>query len=346
METTPRRHITLADVAQAAGLSRSGASYALRGHPSIPSHTVERVRQLAEQLGYKPDLRIQALMTSIRQRQATRRQESLALVWLRTPRSSEMLPPHLACFAEAVRQGARGRAGQLGCSIEEFWLETDDLTPARLHRILRARGITGILLTTASSNTPITLDWDWAPFAPAIIGHTTFSPALHRAAHHHYLGVCSALRRLQDEGLRLPGAVLSRSVQDRVHNMQVAAFLANHPSPAAARDLVQFSLPSEFEGLAPWPHGHQPDSLLVSWQIQPHEEAVLRAKVPSARRIVTLDWYPYGVLPGIDPGNGSLAARAVDLVVEQLHTNTRGLPTPPANMLVEGVWRDRPTPAL
>lgn len=342
MQSTSVRNITLADVAHAAGLSRSGTSYALRGHPSIPSHTVERVRRLASELGYKPDLRIQALMTSIRQRQTLGRREPLALVWLHTARTPENLPPHLAYFAETIRAGARRRAEQLGCSLEEFWLDTDDLTPARLYRILRARGIAGILLATASGTKPITLEWDWSPFAVAFIGHTAFSPAVHRSAHHHYLGVCTALLRLKQEGWRFPGAIVSRSVQDRIHNMQVAAFLANHPVPSSAPALVQFSSPAEFAQLAPWPSDKKPDALLVGWQIQPQEEAVLRAKVPTARRIVTLDWYPYGVLPGIDPGNGDLAAKAVDLVVEQLHTNTLGLPTHPASMLVEGIWRDAP----
>ncbi|WP_438481224.1 LacI family DNA-binding transcriptional regulator [Oleiharenicola lentus] len=343
MQSTPLRNITLMDVAQAAGLSRSGTSYALRGDRSIPVHTIERVRQLADELGYKPDLRIKALMTSVRRREAINRRECLALIWMHTPRPPEKLPTYLAHFADTVRAGTRRRADQLGCSIEEFWMDANEMNPVRLHRILRARGITGLLLVTASSTKPITLEWDWSQFAVAFIGHTTFSPPLHRAAHHHYLGVCSVLRRLHQEGWRLPAAVLSRSVQDRIHNMQAAAFLANHPEPATAADLLQFSSPAEFGNLEPWPQARKPDALLVGWQIQPHEAAILRAKFPSARRLVTLDWYPFGVLPGIDPGNGELAAKAVDLVVEQLHTNTLGLPAQPANLLVEGIWRDAPT---
>ena len=48
------------------------------------------------------------------------------------------------------------------------------------------------------------------------------------------------------------------------------------------------------------------------------------------------------MLPGIDPLYHDLAAKAVDLVVEQLHHNARGLPARPASLLVEGTWRDEP----
>ena len=43
---TKLQDVSLTDVARAAGLSNGGASYALRGHPSIPPSTVERVRRI------------------------------------------------------------------------------------------------------------------------------------------------------------------------------------------------------------------------------------------------------------------------------------------------------------
>src|SRR5262249_35265590 len=135
MQSKPFCHTTLADVAQAAGLSRAGASYALRGHPSIPAQTVARVRELAAALDYKPDLRIKSLMATIRRRHVPSRPEPLAFVWIQTPRQKEKMAPHLLHFAEANLAGARRRAGQLGCSLEEFWLDESEMKPERLNRI-------------------------------------------------------------------------------------------------------------------------------------------------------------------------------------------------------------------
>ncbi len=334
------RNVSLTDVAQAAGLSRSAVSYALRGNPKIPAATAARVQQLADELGYKPDLRIKSLMTAIRQRKALRRREPLAFAWLRTPRQKDRLAPHVLHFSEAVRRGAHRRAEELGCAVEEFWLDDGDMQAGRLNQILHARGIAGCVLCTAASNEPVRLEWDWSSLATAIVGHTEFSPPIHRAAHHHFLSVCSVLRRLADEGWRRPAAILSRTVQDRIHRAQHAAFLANHPSPEEAPALVRFSLPASFGELEPWAADLAPDVLIVGWQLDALAVAVLQAKVPTARRIVTLDWYPHGVLPGVDPVNDDLAAKAVDLVVDQLHRNDYGLPARPTMMLREGVWRE------
>lgn len=136
---TPCRNITLADVARAAGLSRATVSYALRRDPKIPAPTAARVQQLAMDLGYRPNLRIKSLMSAIRQRHASPRREPLAFVWLRTPRQITKLAPHLLYFSEAIRAGARRRAEELGCTIDEFWLDDGDMRPERLNQILRAR---------------------------------------------------------------------------------------------------------------------------------------------------------------------------------------------------------------
>jgi LacI family transcriptional regulator len=80
--------VTLADVARAAGLSTGGASYALRGHPSIPAATVARVRQIAAKMDYRPDLRVSSLMATIRRSRPLAQRETLAFVWVNTPRKT------------------------------------------------------------------------------------------------------------------------------------------------------------------------------------------------------------------------------------------------------------------
>ncbi|WP_414119597.1 LacI family DNA-binding transcriptional regulator [Corynebacterium nuruki] len=52
---------TLADVATAAGVSRSTASLVLNGQPGPARATVEKVQQIADELGYRPDVRARRL---------------------------------------------------------------------------------------------------------------------------------------------------------------------------------------------------------------------------------------------------------------------------------------------
>lgn len=333
-------HVTLSDVARAAGLSNGGTSYALRGHPSIPAATVERVRRVAAQLGYKPDLRISSLMATIRRSRPLGTRDTIAFVWVNTPKRSDKLPVHLRHYIRIILEGARQRAEQLGCGLEEFWLDDFHLRPHRLNQILCARGISGVVISPAASDKAVTIDWEWRHFAAAIIGNTDCSPGLHRSAHYHFRSVWQTLGRLREEGHGRPAAILSRNVQERIHNMQLAAFLTNHPSPAEAADLVTYSFPDRLSEVERWVRKASPDALILGWQIDEAAVRLLRRMAPRMKRLVTLEWHPHGALPGIDPCNEIIAANAVDQVVAQLHRNELGLPARPTTVLMDGIWRE------
>lgn len=338
-KSTPSPNKTLRDLARAARLSLSGTSYALRAHPSIPTKTVARVRRLAEEIGYRPDLRVASLMSHIRRQQSPRARETLAFVWVSTYRH-EVFPAYHRHYLNTVLAGARLRAEQLGCTLAEFWLEESGMTPRRLEEILKARGITGVVFSPAMHDLAVTLDWDWSAFACAIIGNTDWRPNLHRAGHHHYRSMWLTLQRLRDEGCVRPAAILSRSIHERIHGVHLAAFQVNHPAPDLAGELAQFALPEQRDRLRRWTRRHAPDALIIGWPVTATAAVALRALAPLARRVVTLDWQPDGALPGMDVGNDIIAANAVELVVAQLHRNERGVPAHPATHLIEGVWRE------
>lgn len=332
---------TLKDLARAARMSVSGVSYALRGHPRIPPATVQRVRELAEELGYAPDLRVRSLMAHIRRQRRPRDRETLAFVWV-SIRRGDKFPASQHYYLETIVRGARRRAEQLGCALVEFWLDDPGMSAARLGEILRARAITGVIFSPAMHDLAIRLDWDWSAFACAIIGNTDWTPALHRAGHYHYRSMWRVLEWLRAAGCRRPAAVLSDSIHDRIHGMQLAALLTNHPAPAEAARLAQFASPESHERLRPWPRGLTPDAVIVGWPVHERTLAALARVLPRRARVVTLDWQPAGCLAGMDVCNDLIAANAVDLVVAQLHRNERGVPAHPTTLLLDGVWRDAP----
>lgn len=338
---TPSRNKTLRDVARAARLSVSGTSYALRAHPSIPAKTVERVRRLAEKIGYRSDLRVASLMSHIRRQQSPRARETLAFVWVSTYRH-EIFPAYHRHYLNTVLAGARLRAEQLGCTLAEFWLEESGMTPRRLGDILKARGITGVVFSPAMHDLAVTFDWDWSAFACAIIGNTEWKPVLHRAGHFHYRSMWLVLERLRAEGYRRPATVLSPVIHHRIHGVHAAAFQINHPSPDLAPELIQFALPEDCQGLRRWPRLLAPDALIAGWPVPAETARQLRANTPTSKRFVTLDWQPKGAWAGIDIGNENIGASAVELVVGQLHRNERGAPAHPATLLLDGVWREAP----
>lgn len=55
--------LTMQDVARASGYSRAAVSMALRGDRSIPEATRNRIRAVADRLGYRPSPLVAALMS-------------------------------------------------------------------------------------------------------------------------------------------------------------------------------------------------------------------------------------------------------------------------------------------
>ncbi|MBT7865613.1 MAG: LacI family DNA-binding transcriptional regulator, partial [Opitutales bacterium] len=57
-----KRRYTQKDIATRAKLSVATVSMALKNHPSLPEKTILRVKQIAKELGYKPDPVLSALV--------------------------------------------------------------------------------------------------------------------------------------------------------------------------------------------------------------------------------------------------------------------------------------------
>ncbi len=335
---------TLTDLARRARVSVATASYALRGSPEVSAETAARIRRLAAEIGYQPDLRVSSLMAHIRRRRPVSDRETMAFVWVSTFKG-EAFPRYHRHYLDTILAGAKTRARQLGCELAEFWLDEPGMKPQRLAEILRARGITGVVFSPAMHDLAVRLDWPWEAFSCAIIGNTEWTPALHRAGHNHYRSMWRTLERLRGEGFIRPGAILNRSIQERIHGAHVAAFIANHPDPSAAPALVQLGLPETDGDLRPWSRrSASPDALIIGWPVDRNEAARLRPLAPQARRIVTLDWQPIGALPGMDVCNAEIAASAVDQVVAQLHRHDHGVPHHPTSLLLDGIWREEAAP--
>lgn len=90
--------VTIADVADRAGVSASTVSYVLSGKRSISERTAERVRESIAELGYRPNARAAAL--------ASRRAYAIALV---APLRADNNVPVLMQFVAAAAMAARAR---------------------------------------------------------------------------------------------------------------------------------------------------------------------------------------------------------------------------------------------
>jgi len=334
--------MTLKEIALRARVSRATVSYALRNHPKIPLATREHIQAVARALGFRPNPRVAGLMAHIRRGRARPFVDRIAFVWVHTSREEA----RRSRFLQNVIAGARERAEQSGYALEEFWTSDPGMTDERLQRIIRARGIIGVVLSpVTNAETSLTLNWDWSGIAAAVVGSVTWTPELHHAGHHHYLGMCRCLQELAQLGCRRPAALVDAATHERAKRAWEGAFLAHHPLPASARRWWRL----RHRGTAPrdfgaWLAKMKPDALIVSSSdllALPGVRAWTRRHRPLT---VSLHWQGEARgLGGIDQCYGRIAAHAVDLVISQLNLNELGPPDLPRIMLFTGTWVAPPT---
>lgn len=341
MPSPPR--VTLKTVSLESGHSIATVSYALRDDAKIPLRTRRRIQAVAARLGYRANPRISGLMAHIRHGRQRRFGDTLAFVWLSD--SPQRVATHP--FLRTVRAGARLQAAQNGCRLDEFFADAPGMSPRRLERILRARGIVGVVISPVGTPYPgRTLEWDWSTFAPALIGKLAWFPELHRAAHHHYIGMIRTLAELSSLRRTRPVAILGAESNTRANRAWEAALLTHHPAATAAPEFVRLVPSPELDGpenetaFRAWLEARSPDAIIASdasffaWPALRDYCARTGALRASLYRDATT---PSGI-GGINQHYDRIAAEAVDIVVSQLNRNERGAPELPRQILFHGSW--------
>lgn len=333
------KYVTLEEVARQAKVAKATVSYALRRHPKIAEATREHILQVARALGYRPNPRISSLMAQVRHGSHLAHGERIAFVWVHTPRSVARRDP----FLRAVFAGAAKRAQQAGFGMEEFFTADPGMNDRRLNQIIRARGIVGVVLSPVlTDESHLALDWDWQGLAAAVIGNATWTPELHHAGHHHYLGMRTVLMELAAQGRRRIAAVLDDQTNRRAKRTWEAAFLTHHPLHGAARGLLRLTAGDPGAELRQWVEQVKPDAVVISANRMLSRSGLARHCERHGVVAATLAWeasQPH--LPGIDQRYDRIAGHAVDLVIAQLNSNETGVPDLPHMMLFPGKWIDQ-----
>ena len=111
---------------------------------------------MAKKLGYRLNPLVSAHMAHLRGTRVPRYQATLAFVcnWPREAFVDKR--SHIARYFE----GARQRAHDLGYTLEAFHFDDPSMTAKRLDGVLRARGITGLVIAPlVSLSHRLGLDW-------------------------------------------------------------------------------------------------------------------------------------------------------------------------------------------
>jgi LacI family transcriptional regulator len=310
-------------------------SRALRKQTNISPGTQKKIQEIADQLGYRPNPLVSALMTYRRAAKPVQSHVSLGFITNFPTRDGWKISRLYQEFYDGVADAA----DRHGYGIETFWLREPGMSAERLTQILLTRSIHGLVIAPL----PVAhgeLDLQWDAFSAVTFGYSLTRPLLHRAVNHQFRSMRLAMRELRKLGYRRLGLALPASLNERVDCQWVASFLAEqfqfeHTAPPFVIDDAQWT----FESFRKWFNTHRPDAVIG------HEEIVLEwlkklgARVPDETGFAHLNCAGQGgPCAGIYQNGPTIGGVAVDFLIGMIHRNERGVPTLPHSILVEGTW--------
>ncbi|MBL9215585.1 MAG: LacI family DNA-binding transcriptional regulator [Opitutaceae bacterium] len=332
--------MSVRQIAQLAGLSPSAVSLALRDSPKIPAATRRRVLRLARRLGYRPNAKVNELMSQLRLNRVQETQACLGVISLYDDPQPWKKSLHLSRIHDHMVR----RAEFFGYRLEPLWLREPGMTPRRFSDILDARGIQGLLCfggPDLNQELPPELDH----FAIVSQGLSIKTP-MHRVMSHVYNDMWRALDQVYRLGYRRPGLVIGRYEDIRSAHAHFCVYLGwcqyTLGAPTAI-PVLQLERVEE-EPLMRWLGHHRPDVLVFVhyYDVLREFDAVLRRRrlrVPRDLGVVVMSQILEGTrFSGLQENQRLLGDWCVELLMARIMSRDFARPTHPRIEMVEREW--------
>ena len=332
-------------VAEAAGVSKSSVSLALRDDPRLALGTRRRIQEVAEQMGYRKNPIVASLMAQLRVSQTPKFHANIALINCSSDREVFRRHPY-----DEFRRGIQERADKAGYGVEEFWADEPGVKPARLIQILQARSIKGVILAATPEPRRLFPDHPelFRDFCVSVIGVDRTDPPLPRAASNHFRASRAAVEAVTRLGYRRPGLFVSDRMDRLLDRRWSAGFSAGvHDATVASPDgritPLFFDSPDRAAFLK-WIKAEKPD-VIISDEAQALEWVQgMKLAVPEEIGLVHLDWSPHlREWAGMRQASRTVGAAAADLTILQITNNEVGPPEHPRLVLIESEFIPGPS---
>jgi LacI family transcriptional regulator len=323
--------VSLQTVALRLGLNRSTVSRALRHEPSIPEKTRKRVQAACKEMGYRPNSIISELAASR---------------WEGDKAMSGSVMGFIECRKEyqvtgVVYEGAfRQQAELLGYQVQSF-RRADYSSSAKLQRVLRARGITDLILGPVVEES-LMVELDWAKFICVQILPGFFSKPLHSVGKDPFNGILLAWKKAVQYGYKRIGIVLLHHrapLMDDIMRLSAVDACQRHLFPQLERLPIYHYYGDDWQvkDFAKWCKEHEPDVLIgFSEGVYEGYHAEFHRKIPFVCLHLTDD-NPMRY-SGIPEATFSCAREAVNLLHFCRRTYQWGIPKERIDHVIEPIW--------
>lgn len=336
-----RPRTTLQDIADLTGYGRSTVSMALRNHPGLPAATKEEIRLAAEQLDYRPNPLVAALMAQLRGRK-NRYKETLALLTCRDrPYEIDAAPLD---FYRILYHAIVEHAQSLGFRVDVFSLANEDYSGARLSKILSTRGVHGVILFPGGQTGRDFPELLWQNFATVLVGFNPRWARFHQVVSDYTHDIDLALEvALKNGSRRIAFGVEETRDRNSDYSWSSRFLLYQHRlKPRERLPFIPNNKESFFdrEVFLDWIAKHRPDTVLVAGDEQYHWLREAGWRIPEDIRLINLVQRNEAGLAGIDPRTAEVGRGAIDLLASVLQSNQLGIPDFPRLVSIKGLWTD------
>ncbi|WP_438480283.1 LacI family DNA-binding transcriptional regulator [Oleiharenicola lentus] len=334
----PAPRPTMRSIAEQAGVSAMAVSLALRNHPSLPAKTRKKIQQVAARAGYQPDPSVAKLMHHLRARKGARVQATVCAL---TTQGAGIQDP----YSELLLAGARRAAETAGFALEVFHVDLTDASSRRLQRMLRYRGVDGLMLLPMSNLSALDNLVDWREFSVVSTTTTVPSPHFHCALPSHFRNTLQLCDRLAQAGFERLGMVV-REAQELRSGHNFTAALAWHGTYGKTQSVrAHLSDNLSAAAIARWLEKEKPDVIVAERDALAQ---TLRDEklVPRSMLITTCSGLPAAnkryPFPGIHENPPRIGTAAVEILTGMITRGERGVPEHAQTTLIDGSWIDLP----
>ena len=327
----PRR-ISLSDIAKASGYHRSTVSLALRDPRGINSETRQLIKDLAETLGYRPDPVLQQMARQRWRKERAPLQECLAYI------SHKQWNP--AGIESQLAPVAAKHAEKFGYRLEEI-NTTPETSASTLKRVIRARGIRGVLFHGFRyKEIPPSFNLDWNELTGVCFSVGRLRPPIHTVNFDAFMGARVAFSKAREAGYQ-----------------RIGAALFSH-RPATEDDFArkggilceQFDLPEENrlplltcdfedrEAFEKWYEKCEPDCVIGFTNGPLKWLRSMGLKAPEDVGFASLGVARGSETAGVVKDFGELVESAIELLATEIRENNTGVPRTLKYTLIEPQW--------
>ncbi len=329
---------TQQDIAVIAGMSQVAVSMALRDHPRISEENRARVKEIARQIGYRPDPALLALSTY--RHEVVKSQYKATLAWVNFHHTSVKLQP----FAYELFKGAQDRGSQLGYNIEEFLMDDLDNNVKRLSEVLYSRNVQGVFF--APQPRPVThinrKAFAWDRFSLISFGFTLVRPMLDVVIDGQYRGSRLAVRKMWSLGYRRIGFVINTRYHEQTDGNLLAGYLCEQIRFSPGNRIPPLILnikdrASYTRECRKWLRRYKPDAIFDTnsdLQISVPKEEYIHCGIASHSRGAPTE----NGVSGIYQNPQLIGWIGANELISMINMNIRGIPAYPRRILIESVW--------